>query len=69
MTIHTLLLFQEAYPEQIQLDKVPEEGGIHIYCYLLNADKSVHRLLFDGAGFKDDSAIEATIDKLLKLKV
>lgn len=69
MTRLTVMLFQDAYPEQIQLEKVPEENGIHLYCYLLNEDKSIHRLLFDGGGFKDESEIEKTINEIMNIKV
>lgn len=62
------MLFQEAYPELIKLEKFSEEDKIRLYCYLLNEDKSIHTLLFDGL-FKDNKQIDKTINELLNIKL
>ena len=70
MTRYTLLLFQEAYPEQIKIDRIyKEDGSINIYCYLLNENKDIHMTLFDAGGFKNDEEIDNLINKLLSLEV
>lgn len=68
MTRYTVMLFQEAYPELIQLEKFFEGDKIRLYCYLLNEDKSIHTLLFDGL-FENDKQIDKTINELLNIKL
>lgn len=68
MTRYTVMLFQEAYPEFIQLEKFSEGDKIRLYCYLLNENKSIHTLLFDGL-FENDKQIDKTINELLNIKL
>lgn len=69
MTRYTLMLFQSAYPKQIRIDRHKADKGIKIECWLLNEDKTPHMLLFDGGNFKDDKAVDDTIQKLLDTKI
>lgn len=69
MTRYTLMLFQEAYPEQIDIQKFNKGDKISIECYLLDEDKSPHMLLFSGENFANDDEIESTIQSLLDYKL
>ena len=48
MTRLTLLEFQTNYPDNIKIDKSTQSNGTHFQCYLLNKDKSIHKILFEG---------------------
>ena len=63
------MLFQEAYPEQIDIQKFNKGDKISIECYLLDEDKSPHMLLFSGENFANDDEIESTIQSLLDYKL
>ena len=65
MTRYTLMLFQQAYPEQIDIQKFKKDDKISIACYLLNEDKTPHMLLFSGGNFANEDEINATIQSLL----
>ena len=63
------MLFQLAYPEQINIERCQREDGIYIECMLLNEDKTPHMTLFDGGPFSNDNAVDDTIQKLLDYKI
>lgn len=71
MTRYTVMLFQEAYPEQIRIDRHKNEktGKINIECYLLNEDKTPHMLLFDGGNFPDNEAVDKLVQKILEIEL
>lgn len=69
MTRYTLMLFQMAYPEQINIKKSKVKGGIHIECWLLNEDKEPHMLLFDGGPFPTEERVNDAIQKLLTVQL
>ena len=63
------MLFQEAYPQQIEINKCRQENGrIYAQFWFLNQDKTPHMLLFDGS-FPNEEAIEQTVQKLLDYKL
>lgn len=69
MTAYTLMLFQEAYPEQIEINKCcQEDGRVYAQFWLLNEDKTPHMLLIDGI-FPNEEAVEQTITKWLDYKL
>ena len=67
MTVLTALLFQNAYPDFIHMEKYTDDHGLHADCYLLNQDKSIHRLLFDGT-FSNEKALDDTVQAILNYK-
>lgn len=69
MTRYTIMLFQQAYPEQIDIQKFKKDDKISIVCYLLNEDKTPHMLLFSGENFANDDEINSTIQSLLDYKL
>lgn len=69
MTRYTLMLFQQAYPEQIDIQKFNKDDKISIECYLLNEDKTPHMLLFSGENFANDDEINSTIQSILDYKL
>ena len=70
MRIYTVFLLQQAYPDQIEILKHKQENGdIYIECWLLNEDKTLHMMLFDGGPFPNELAIDNTIQKLLEIKL
>lgn len=69
MTVHTLMLFQLAYPEQTSIERYKGKDGIYIECLLLNEDKTPHMTLFDGGPFSNDKAVDDIIQKLLDYKI
>lgn len=69
MSRYTIFLFQQAYPDQIEIFKHYQGSGIYIECFLLDAEKNPHMMLFDGGPFPNELAIDNTIDKLLKIKL
>jgi hypothetical protein len=69
MTRYTLYLLQEAYPEQIKIEKFNKEDGIYIECWMLNMDYEKHMLLFEGGPFKSDEQIDKTIQDLLNTEI
>lgn len=66
MTRYTVMLFQEAYPEQIRFEKAKVENGIYIQCWLLNKDKEPHSILFSGR-VADESKIEKVCQEILSI--
>jgi len=66
MTRYTVMLFQEAYPEQIRFEKAKVENGIYIQCWLLNKDKEPHCILFSGR-VADESKIEEVCQEILSI--
>lgn len=65
---YTLFLFQEAYPEQIKINKYKQKDDtISIEVWLLNQDKEPHMTLFVAEGFKSEEEIENKIQELLKI--
>lgn len=71
MTRYAIMLFQEAYPEQIYIAKEKIEGTKEKVCaafWLLNEDKSPHMLLFDGI-FQNEKEIDETIEHILNIKL
>lgn len=69
MTRYTLMLLQEAYPDQIEIIENKTDKGIFIDCWLLNKDKTPHMMLFDGGPFKDKADIDYRINQLLNYKI
>lgn len=69
MSRYTIFLFQQAYPDQVEILKHNQDSGIYIECFLLDAEKTPHMMLFDGGPFPNELAIDNTIDKLLKIKL
>jgi len=69
MTRYTVMLFQDAYPDQIRIEKYQKDDTINIECWLLNEDYEPHMLLFDGGGFKNDEQIDTLIEKILEIKL
>ena len=69
MTAYALMLFQAAYPEQIEINKCGMDDG-HVYAqfWLLNEDKAPHMLLFDGI-FPSEESIDKSIQKCLEYKL
>lgn len=69
MTAYTLTLFQEAYPEQVEINKCRKEGGrVYAQFWLLNEDKTRHMPLFDGI-FPSEEAINKAIQEWLDYKL
>jgi hypothetical protein len=69
MTRRAVLLFQMAWPEQIQTIKHYVDGNsFNIEAWLLNEDGTPHMLLFDGGPFKSDEQLDGTIKRLLEYK-
>ena len=69
MTVYTLMLFQAAYPEQIEIYKCDQGGGrIYAQFWLLNEDKNPHMLLIDGV-FPSEEAVDQTVQKWLIYKL
>ena len=67
MTRYTVFLLQQAYPDQIEIMKHKSEKGFYIECWLLNEDRTPHMMLFDGGPFKNEIAIDNTIQNLLDI--
>lgn len=69
MTVYTLMLFQEAYPEQIEINRCCQENGrVYAQFWLLNKDKTPHMLLIDGI-FLSEEAIDQAIQEWLDYKL
>ena len=68
MTRYTLMLFQSAYPDQIEIYKCNKDNQIYTEFWLLNEDKEPHSLLISG-NFKTEADIESTIKELLNIKL
>lgn len=69
MTRYTVMLFQDAYPEQIRIERYKKDNNIYIECWLLNEDYEPHMILFDGGPFKTDEQIDTLIEKILEIKL
>lgn len=66
MTRYTVMLFQEAYPEQIKFEKQKTDNGLYIECWLLNKNKEPHTILFSGR-ISNESKIDNICQELLNI--